>query len=128
MVIASNTEKIVGKINVADRGYYKAVMAGDTYVSEVLLSRNSGNPVFFVSTPVPVKSLGQLNLLVAAAVIAIATVLIFFVTATVVKPINRVVAGLRDAAEGDGDLTKRIDIKSTDVVGEPARWFRFSSG
>lgn len=71
----------------------------------------------------PVKSLGRINLLAAAVVIGIATVLIFFVTATVVKPINRVVAGLQDAAEGDGDLTKRIDIKSTDEVGELARWF-----
>jgi len=71
----------------------------------------------------PVTSLGQINLLVAAAVIAIATVLIFFVTATVVKPINRVVAGLQDAAQGEGDLTKRIDINSTDEVGELARWF-----
>ena len=71
----------------------------------------------------PVKSLGRINLLVATVVIAIGTVLIFFVTSTVVKPINRVVAGLRDAAEGDGDLTKRIDIKRTDEVGELARWF-----
>jgi methyl-accepting chemotaxis protein len=71
----------------------------------------------------PVKSLGRINLLVAAVVIAIATVLIFFVTSTVVKPINLVVAGLQDAAEGDGDLTKRIDIMSSDEVGELARWF-----
>ncbi len=71
----------------------------------------------------PVKSLGRLNLLVAAVVIAIATALIFLITSTVVKPINRVVAGLRDAAEGDGDLTKRIDLKSSDEVGELARWF-----
>ena len=232
MVIAANTDKIVGKINVTDREYYKSAMAGNTYVSDVSLSRNSGNPVFFVATPVkdgrqvkgvlfgvvsisnfsknfidnikvgqsgyafavnktgmliahpdrskimkenigefdfgkqmlaqknglfaythdgiknqvafktvegkewivavsvpeaeilaPVKSLGQINLLVAAAVIAIATVLIFFVTSSVVKPINRVVAGLQDAAQGDGDLTKRIDIKTTDEVGELARWF-----
>jgi methyl-accepting chemotaxis protein len=71
----------------------------------------------------PVKSLGRINLLVAVMVIAIATVLIYFVTSTVVNPINRVVAGLQDAADGDGDLTKRIDIKSTDEVGELARWF-----
>ena len=72
----------------------------------------------------PVKSLGQINLLVALLVIAIATVLIFFITSkVVVKPINQVVAGLQDAAEGDGDLTKRIDIKSSDEVGELARWF-----
>ncbi|MGD9249429.1 MAG: methyl-accepting chemotaxis protein, partial [Desulfobacteraceae bacterium] len=71
----------------------------------------------------PVKSLRQINLLVAAVVIAVATALIFFVTSTVVKPINRVVAGLQDAAEGEGDLTKRIEIKSNDEVGELARWF-----
>ncbi|WP_162459058.1 methyl-accepting chemotaxis protein [Desulfosarcina ovata] len=232
MVIAANAEKIVGKINVKDREYYKAAMAGNTYVSDVSLSRNSGNPVFFVSTPVqdnkqikgvlfgvvsitqfskqfidnikvgqsgyafavnengfviahpdrskimkeninkydfgkqmlaqkngllnytysgaqkelafkaikeqgwivavnvpeaeilaPVKSLGMINLMVAVVVIAVATVLIYFVTSTVVKPINRVVAGLQDAAEGDGDLTKRIDINSTDEVGELALWF-----
>ena len=232
MIVAANAESIIGKINVKDRAYFKAAMAGNTFISDVAISRNTGNPVFFIAAPVvdknqvkgvltgvvsiesfskkfidpikmgqsgyayafdkngliiahpvrdkimklnmneftfgkqmiaqknglikytyegvyktvafkavdgldwiiavsapeaeilaPVKSLGQLNLLVAAAVIAIATILIFFVTSTVVKPINRVVAGLRDAAEGDGDLTKRIDIKSTDEVGELARWF-----
>jgi methyl-accepting chemotaxis protein len=231
-VIAASDETSVGKFNLKDREYFKAAMGGDVFVSDVSLSRRSGNPVFFVAAPVveknqvagvltgivniasfskafiapikvgqtgyafvidktglmiahpdsskimkenlgnvafgrqmltqkkglinctvegvakqlafksvdrvdwivavsvpeaevlaPVKSLGQINLLVAAVVIAIATVLIFFVTSTVVKPINRVVAGLRDAAEGDGDLTKRIDIKSTDEVGELARWF-----
>jgi methyl-accepting chemotaxis protein len=71
----------------------------------------------------PVRSLGKINLLVAIAVIAIAITLIFFVTSTVVKPINLVVSGLRDAAEGNGDLTKRINIKSSDEVGELARWF-----
>jgi methyl-accepting chemotaxis protein len=71
----------------------------------------------------PVKGLRQINLLVAVLVIATAAVLIYFVTSSVVKPINQVVAGLQDAAEGDGDLTKRIDIKSSDEVGELARWF-----
>jgi methyl-accepting chemotaxis protein len=41
----------------------------------------------------------------------------------VVKPINRVVAGLRDAAEGEGDLTIRLAINSRDEVGELAKWF-----
>src|SRR3989339_642979 len=42
---------------------------------------------------------------------------------SIVKPINNVVHGLRDAAEGEGDLTKRIDIKTKGEVGELARWF-----
>ncbi|MEJ2640183.1 MAG: methyl-accepting chemotaxis protein [Desulfosarcinaceae bacterium] len=231
-IIAANNTATIGKINVKDRAYFKSAMATEVFVSDVAVSRGSGNPVFFIAAPVvekdrvkgvlagvvsiesfssrfidpikigqtgfayvfnktgmllahpdkskimqenigdrdfgrqmlaqknglitytyeglkkavafntvagqewivavnvpeaeimaPVKSLGKINLLVAATVLAVATVLIFFVTATVVKPINRVVAGLQDAAEGDGDLTKRIEIKSTDEVGELARWF-----
>ena len=71
----------------------------------------------------PVTSLGRINLIVAVVVVAVAIGLIFVVTSTVVKPVNRVVAGLKDAAEGEGDLTKRIDITSEDEVGELARWF-----
>ena len=42
---------------------------------------------------------------------------------SIVKPINNVVHGLRDVAEGEGDLTKRLDIKTKGEVGELARWF-----
>ena len=232
MVIASNNEAVIDKINIKDRPYFKAAMDGKLFVSDAIISRGSGNPVFIVAAPVidkgrvtgaltgivsiasfsgrfidpikigqsgyayamnktglviahpdrskimkesfseqdwgkqmlaqknglinyvyegtektvafktvegqdwivavtvadaeilaPVKSLGRINLLVAVVVVAIAAVLIYFITSTVVKPINRVVAGLQDAAEGDGDLTKRIDINSQDEVGELARWF-----
>ena len=232
MIIASSFEKIIDKINVKDRPYFKTAMEGKLFVSDASVSRATGNPVFFIAAPVvdkqrtvgvlvgvvsfasfssqfidpiligqtgyayamnktglviahadkskimkenfgdlawgkqmlnqkngvinyayegvektvafktvdgqdwivavtvpdaeilaPIKSLGQLNLLVAAAVIVIAAVLIYLITLSVVRPINRVVAGLQDAAEGDGDLTKRIDIKSADEVGELARWF-----
>ncbi|WP_419661170.1 methyl-accepting chemotaxis sensory transducer with Cache sensor and HAMP linker domain [Desulfosarcina variabilis str. Montpellier] len=232
VVIASNNEAVIGKISIKDRPYFKAAMDGQLFVSDAVISRGSGNPVFVIAAPVtdkgritgvltgivsiasfshkfidpikigqtgyayalnktgmiiahadkskimkesfgeqdwgkqmlaqknglinyvyegvkktvafktvagqdwivavtvpdaeilaPVKSIGQINLLVAVAVIAVAAVLIFVITSTVVKPINRVVAGLQDAAQGEGDLTKRIDINSTDEVGELARWF-----
>jgi methyl-accepting chemotaxis protein len=71
----------------------------------------------------PVTSLGRINMLVAVIVVVIAMALIFVVTSSVVKPVNRVVAGLKDAAEGEGDLTKRIEISSNDEVAELARWF-----
>lgn len=71
----------------------------------------------------PVRSLGLLNLMVAVGVIIVAVIIIFVITSSVVNPINRVVAGLQDAAQGDGDLTKRIELNSNDEVGELARWF-----
>ncbi|MGD9823238.1 methyl-accepting chemotaxis protein [Desulfobacter sp.] len=39
------------------------------------------------------------------------------------KPIFCVLSGLKDAAEGDGDLTKRLRITSADELGSLARWF-----
>ena len=41
----------------------------------------------------------------------------------IVKPIKNVVDGLKDVAEGEGDLTKRLKIKGEDEVGDLANWF-----
>jgi methyl-accepting chemotaxis protein len=43
--------------------------------------------------------------------------------AMVLKPINQVIAGLKDIATGEGDLTKRLEINSKDEIGTLARWF-----
>lgn len=49
--------------------------------------------------------------------------MIWVISTSIVKPINQVVSGLKDIAEGEGDLTKRLDIKSKDEIGELAKWF-----
>nr|WP_321467755.1 methyl-accepting chemotaxis protein [uncultured Desulfobulbus sp.] len=41
----------------------------------------------------------------------------------VVIPINRTVAMLRDIAQGEGDLTRRMEILKQDEIGELANWF-----
>ena len=71
----------------------------------------------------PARALGRLNLIVTLAVILAATVLIYLVVNSIARKLNQVVHGLRDAAEGEGDLTKRLDVTSKDEVGELARWF-----
>lgn len=43
--------------------------------------------------------------------------------AAIVRPVNKVVNNLKDIAEGEGDLTARLDIKSSDEIGDLARWF-----
>ncbi len=47
----------------------------------------------------------------------------FFLVIAITKPLNQVVAGLKDIAEGEGDLTHRLEVKSQDEMGELARWF-----
>ena len=48
---------------------------------------------------------------------------LFFSTRSVVKPINRTILMLRDIAQGEGDLTKRLEIIKKDEIGELAGWF-----
>lgn len=70
-----------------------------------------------------VNKLGKVNLTLVSLVVLGAAIIIFFIASSVAKPINRVVGGLKDAAEGEGDLTKRLEISSKDEVGELSNWF-----
>jgi methyl-accepting chemotaxis protein len=45
------------------------------------------------------------------------------IASTIAKPIKRAVASLKDIAEGEGDLTMRLDDSSKDEIGELALWF-----
>ncbi len=54
-VIAASDKETINKFNVKDRLYFQSSMKGDVYVSEVLKSRGSGNPVFVVSAPIEDK-------------------------------------------------------------------------
>ncbi len=48
---------------------------------------------------------------------------IVFLRALFSKPINNVIDMIKDIAEGEGDLTKRIDINTQDEIGELGKWF-----
>ncbi len=46
-----------------------------------------------------------------------------FVSGTIVKSLINVTQNLKDVAQGEGDLTRRIKIKSKDEIGELSQWF-----
>jgi len=47
----------------------------------------------------------------------------FTLTKIIISPIKTVVAALKDIAQGEGDLTRRINIDTKDEMGELAKWF-----
>ncbi len=55
--------------------------------------------------------------------IVVAIAIAFALSASITGPLNGVVAMLKDIAQGEGDLTKRIDAKAKDETGELANWF-----
>lgn len=66
----------------------------------------------------------NLLLIIGAVVTAVLFVgIMFFVSFFVVKPLKQVVGGLKDIAQGEGDLTQRLELNRNDELGELAQWF-----
>ncbi len=53
----------------------------------------------------------------------IGLVILLFVSSMIVRPILKTTNMLREIAEGEGDLTQRLNIKSEDEMGNLGRWF-----
>lgn len=70
------------------------------------------------------KDQRMMNIWLFVGVVTISMVCAWFiVTRAVIYPIRNTVKMLRDIAEGEGDLTRRLEIRSNDEVGDVARWF-----
>jgi len=70
-----------------------------------------------------VNALRNIVILIAVAAIAIAVVVIYLAIDNTTKPIVRVADTLKDISEGEGDLTKSVNIHSNDEVGDLANYF-----
>ncbi len=63
------------------------------------------------------------NIMVTLVAGLIVAVIVLFASRAILRPINAAVAGLKDIAQGEGDLTMRLAVNTRDEVGELARWF-----
>ena len=116
----------------------KHMMAGETGVEQYVFK---GTPKIAGFAPVGVNgwsigatqdeaeflaasdSIRNSNILVALIAGLLTAVVVFFAARSIVRPINAAVAGLKDIAQGEGDLTMRLEASSRDEVGELAKWF-----
>ena len=71
----------------------------------------------------PVSSMAKVNISLLVIVLIAAVLVIWFLTGSITRPVNEVVEGLKDAAQGEGDLTKRLSVRSRDEAGLLANWF-----
>jgi methyl-accepting chemotaxis protein len=63
------------------------------------------------------------SIIVGIVAIAVMSVIVFFVSGSIAKPIVNVALTLKDISEGEGDLTKTVDVHSKDEIGDLARYF-----
>jgi methyl-accepting chemotaxis protein len=72
----------------------------------------------------PVSSIGMLIVIIGIIIMIVLAAGMWAVTDRLItKPIGGVAEGLKDIAQGEGDLTVRLAVKSDDEVGELAKWF-----
>ncbi|MGE5111586.1 MAG: methyl-accepting chemotaxis protein [Acidobacteriaceae bacterium] len=62
-------------------------------------------------------------ILVAVLGIGTCCTLAYFIVKKVIQGLSAVVDRIKDVAQGEGDLTKRIDVQNDDELGELSRWF-----
>jgi methyl-accepting chemotaxis protein len=80
-----------------------------------------GTPKSIILTEV--TAMQTFTIIIALVSIIVVALIIYFVLANTTKPIVKVALTLKDISEGDGDLTKTVDINSKDEVGDLARYF-----
>ncbi|WP_300671354.1 methyl-accepting chemotaxis protein [Desulfoluna sp.] len=104
----------------------------DTEIYRIFVPFTIGNTQapWAVAVDIPMDKVlqGPRNLMQACILIGIIAVLtaiiaIVLFSGRLVKPIVAAVNGLKDIAEGEGDLTLRLDKATNDEVGDLAHWF-----
>jgi methyl-accepting chemotaxis protein len=63
------------------------------------------------------------NILVTVLAGLITAIAVLLAALSIVKPINAAIVGLKDIAQGEGDLTMRLDADRKDEVGRLSYWF-----
>jgi methyl-accepting chemotaxis protein len=93
--------------------------AGKKAIEPVEATVNLNNAIIARQTKSAVMTIS----LIVGIGLAAFLVLSYFLVNAVTKPLHQVVAGLKDIAEGEGDLTHRLEVKSQDEMGDLAKWF-----
>ena len=60
---------------------------------------------------------------VVLSTILVLAIVSLFITRNIIRPVGSTTKAIREIAQGDGDLTMRLDIKSKDEIGDMATWF-----
>lgn len=113
-------EILLNDIDINNKGYFQAVLpiySGSNCIAAIVSLHSED--IAKANTWQMIKMLILVSILCILVLLPITAVF----SNSMTKPISKVADGLRDVAEGEGDLTARLDVKSKDEVGELAQWF-----
>ncbi|MDR2095535.1 MAG: methyl-accepting chemotaxis protein [Treponema sp.] len=108
----SNLSVILSPVTIGETTTPWSVMIG---VSEAIILQDVNNMI-------------KLTIIVIIISILVATVITLLVADSIAKPIVNVAYTLKDISEGEGDLTKIINVPSKDEIGDLANYFNLTLG
>ncbi|MDR3145941.1 MAG: methyl-accepting chemotaxis protein [Treponema sp.] len=73
-----------------------------------------------------VSALTRFTIIIAVGATIVAAIIVFLIAANIAKPIVNVSLTLKDISEGEGDLTKSINVHSKDEIGDLAHFFNLT--
>jgi methyl-accepting chemotaxis protein len=111
-ILNSNVQIDLTGFQIGDTGKYWSIMVVATEAFMLL----------------EVKNMQQFAIMLGAILIVAAAVIVFIVLTNTVKPIINVANTLKDIAQGEGDLTKTVNVHSNDEVGDLAKYFNQTLG
>ncbi len=71
----------------------------------------------------PVRTLAYYSVAISVISASLLCLVLLYITDIVSRPINNVVDMLKDIAQGQGDLTRRIPMNGRDEIAQLAKWF-----
>ena len=108
-----------GLIKYTYEGVEKIVAFHDLDLMNMIIAIGANTEESFA----PTRNLAYLNLLTASLVTLVALICMFIVGTAISVPIRKTAHMLKDIAEGEGDLTRRLEVKMADETGDVAKWF-----
>ncbi|MCB9480430.1 MAG: methyl-accepting chemotaxis protein [Desulfobacteraceae bacterium] len=79
----------------------------------------------FLSAP---RAIRNFILVTGIVSVLIAAFFIYIVSKAIINPVNKAVNGLKDIAQGEGDLRMRLEVKTKDEIGQLCIWFNTFMG
>jgi methyl-accepting chemotaxis protein len=91
---------------------------GDTGINYTIISSVDESEVFAT-----VNRMRLITVILAVVMVIVTTAIVWITSSQIVKRLISVVRTMKDIAQGDGDLTARLDVKSRDEIGELGGYF-----
>ncbi len=110
-----------------DSGLLRVSIDGVDYSARILTSQSLGWKMIALMPRheilAPAQALMWTTLGITCLVLVLVCALAFWLSGMLVKPVLLVSNGLKEIAQGEGDLTRRLPVVSRDEAGELATWF-----